>query len=87
MKVHTLKTTTGFFNAVDSGRKPFEVRRNDRDFKVGDLLVLREWDERAGVYLGREIGAVITYLLHEFPGIEPGFAVLGIDTSFRLSRS
>jgi ribosomal protein L37E len=45
MTVHSLKTWPEYFEAQRAGRKTFELRRNDRNFQVGDLLVLREWDE------------------------------------------
>jgi len=41
MSKHFLKTWAEYFEAVKSGNKTFEVRVNDRDFKVGDILVLR----------------------------------------------
>lgn len=41
-KVHALKTLNPFFSDVLEGRKNFEVRKNDRDFKVGDVLCLQE---------------------------------------------
>ncbi len=40
---HILKCWPGFFDAVDSGDKTFEVRLDDRGFKVGDRLTLRRW--------------------------------------------
>lgn len=52
---HKLKTWPVFFEMVRIGRKRFEVRWNDRDFKVGDLLVLQEFDPTTGAYSGREL--------------------------------
>lgn len=39
---HTLKTDPECFAATVAGIKPFEIRKNDRDFKVGDELTLSE---------------------------------------------
>ncbi|BDX40303.1 hypothetical protein K6D_03770 [Enterococcus faecium] len=40
--IHELKILPEYFEAVTSGRKQFETRRNDRNFKVGSQLILRE---------------------------------------------
>lgn len=40
---HTLKTMRSYWRALNDGTKTFEVRRNDRDFAVGDVLVLECW--------------------------------------------
>ncbi|MCV6612877.1 MAG: DUF3850 domain-containing protein [Amphritea sp.] len=42
MKRHELKTDPAVFDAVMNGTKTFEIRKNDRDFQVGDELVLRQ---------------------------------------------
>lgn len=87
--VHELKLKTRFFDAVASGAKPFEVRRDDRGFTVGDVLVLREYDPpylgphgytMPEEYSGRTIHRTITFILrHEdYAGIAPGFVVLGL---------
>lgn len=72
MAEHELKTWPSFYAAVDRGDKQFEVRRADRDYRVGDVLVLREFDpdpqlkysdpENHG-YTGRELSARVTYVL------------------------
>nr|WP_200563084.1 DUF3850 domain-containing protein [Paraburkholderia aspalathi] len=41
-QVHELKTDPEPFSAVLSGEKTHEVRTDDRNFKVGDTLVLKE---------------------------------------------
>lgn len=40
-----MKTKPRYFKAVADGRKPFEIRFNDRDYKIGDQLVLFNWPE------------------------------------------
>jgi len=39
---HVLKTDPEVFEALVSGRKTYELRRDDRGFAVGDRLTLRE---------------------------------------------
>lgn len=61
-RMHDLKTWPQFFDHVWDGRKRFEVRENDRGYKVGDFIRLREYviDEKR--YTGREVIAEITYM-------------------------
>lgn len=76
--VHELKIYPKYYEGVISGQKTFEVRKNDRKFQVGDILVLKEWDNIK--YSGREIRVRVTYLIDDkFIGIMPGYVVLGIE--------
>lgn len=94
-QVHELKVATEYFNALASGDKNFEVRRDDRGFQKGDTLVLRrygrEWVNNRITYLRDEdtgvskseadtIRRTITYVLTGGQfGIEPGYVVLGLS--------
>lgn len=71
---HELKTWPEFFGAVVEGRKPFEYRLNDRDYREGDVLWLREYvpptlNEQEfdatipGYYTGRETRLRVGYML------------------------
>lgn len=77
-KVHQLKTINPYFRDVYNGIKKFEVRYNDRDFQVGDTLVLKEYDAMTCKYSGNSIYRRVTYLLDDPELVKPGFVVLGI---------
>ena len=59
---HALKTEIVFFKDIVSGTKTFEVRKYDRPFKLGDALLLQEWDAEVKVYTGKN-GAVALPIL------------------------
>lgn len=60
-RAHELKTWPGPFAAILDGRKTYEIRKADRDFQVGDRLVLNEWHPLHG-YTGRGTDRVISYI-------------------------
>ena len=73
---HELKIYPQYFEDVISGKKKFEIRKNDRKYRVGDILILKEWDNIK--YSGRE--AEVIYLIDDkFVGIQPGYVVMGIS--------
>jgi ASC-1-like (ASCH) protein len=62
---HDLKILPQYFEEVYNGNKTFEIRKNDRDFKVGDILMLREWivSKENGEYdAGGYIQVVVKYI-------------------------
>lgn len=61
MANHVLKTNTEFFQHTNYGLKNFEVRKNDRNFAVGDYLFLLEYQD--GKPTGKEIRRRVTYIL------------------------
>lgn len=64
MKIHTLKILPKYFEAVLSGQKNFEIRRNDRHYQSGDQVCLQEYtgDTFTGRSLSFQIGYVADYM-------------------------
>ena len=62
-KEHDLKIWSRHFNDVISGKKKAEHRVNDRDFQVGDTLLLREVTEPECQYTGRKITVTVTHII------------------------
>lgn len=78
-EIHDLKILPKYFDLVKRGIKNFEVRKNDRDFKVGDMLELLEWDEKEYKYTGRNERRKIIYILNDTDYCKEGYVILGLD--------
>lgn len=78
MKTHELKILPQYFQSVWNGTKTFEVRKDDRDYQRGDILVLREWDN--GSYTGSAVCVKVTYILQDAEkyGLQDGYIIMGI---------
>lgn len=92
MTEHTLKLNDRYFDAVANGIKTFEIRKDDRGFRVGDTLVLKNVndegkyityaDDNLGINLVYEIKVAVKYILthDDFPnGIPEGYVVMSIE--------
>jgi len=85
MKIHELKTDPDAFVASFRGDKLYEIRLDDREFRMGDMLVLRETaasGERMAegaplIYTGRVLSRIITHKLDGY-GLKEGWVVLGV---------
>ena len=75
-KIHYVKTEPRYFSEVCSGNKKFEVRKNDRGYQVGDLLVLQEFVN--GRYTGKGVLKQITYILDDPAFCKEGFVIMSI---------
>lgn len=78
--IHYLKTWAVFYAAVIDGSKTFEVRKDDRGFKVGDILHLQEFNPVTESFTGRTCVRRVSYILPggQF-GVAPGFVVMGLQ--------
>ena len=73
--IHIKKCWPEYFQAVESGLKPFELRNEDDvRYEVGDLLILQEEDKDTGKLTGQVVAAQITYVLF----LAQGYTALGI---------
>lgn len=63
MITHSLKTWPHFYDATHAGIKNFELRKNDRNFQVGDTVRLEEWLPSEQKYTGRALTRIIRYIL------------------------
>ena len=59
---HELKSWVGLFEPLFTGEKTHELRVMDRDYKVGDKCLLREYKPESKEYTGREVVLQITYI-------------------------
>lgn len=76
---HYVKCLPEFFNRLDvvsGGPKNFEIRKNDRGYKVGDLVTLMEWSPENG-YSGESVTVTIKWLMKDCPefGLLNGFCI------------
>lgn len=75
-KVHEVKLAAMYYDDVKTGKKTFELRKNDRNYKEGDKLHMLEFKD--GRHTGRTISADIVYLMEEYTGLTEGYCILGI---------
>jgi hypothetical protein len=79
---HELKTWPKYFAAIRSGAKKFEIRRNDRDFAIGDTLILQEFDPDLDAYTGQVETRMISFLLtEEGLGVIHGYVAIGFGSA------
>jgi hypothetical protein len=96
MKVHRVKCLESHYKDVAKGIKPFEFRRNDRDYQVGDILILQRTSEKTYKILKGEIAVEVTYILHGrhggLVGLPYGYCCMAIrdfslDWALELEKS
>lgn len=74
--IHELKIYPNFFKAVISGEKTFEVRKNDRQFKAGDMLALNEYDWN--FYTGNSCLVYVDFVMNNPEYVKEGMVIMSI---------
>lgn len=85
MQTHHLKTDALYFDAVERREKTYEVRKNDRFFQTGDVVVLHRIDPFEAVlhFLDENDPNALRFRIGAFLqggqfGIEPGYCVFSL---------
>ena len=76
---HELKVLSEYYWKIPCQKKTFELRKDDRDYKVGDILDLKEWDGEK--FTGHHVRREITYILRNCKqyGLEDGYCIIGMQ--------
>lgn len=78
MTTHELKIKSKYFMDVVKGIKKAEIRYNDRNYKVGDILKLHEIDEH-GNRTGNQCGVIVSHILDDAEYLRDGYVMLSIN--------
>ena len=58
--IHELKIRKEYYEAILSGKKRFEIRKDDRPFREGDYLILKVYQN--DTFTGEEITCKVSYI-------------------------
>jgi len=75
---HSLKIRPSYFNDILSRKKTFEIRFNDRNYQVNDVLILNEFDYHEDCETGRSVHVLIRYIHSDF-GLLSNYLILSFQ--------
>jgi hypothetical protein len=86
MNTFKLKSWTEFFQPIVDGDKLHDLRcTKERDFRVGDTLILEEYNKNTGEYTGRRATATISFITsnrtpcaYSSSALDRGYAILSL---------
>lgn len=66
-----------YFEAVVHDKKKFEIRKDEDNLQIGDMVVLAEWNGYE--FTGQMVKREIKYILRDVPeyGLMPGYVIFG----------
>lgn len=76
--IHEIKCKPEYFKPLFTGAKTFEIRKDDRDYRVTDSLYIREYAPVLG-YTGRHVYRRITHILRDFPAVDRNYVLLSLS--------
>lgn len=79
-QAHEIKIWKQYADDILSGKKVFEIRKNDRDYQVGDILQFKVTDQDGVPKDDHDLNRTpyeITYI-HSGLGLQEGYVVMSI---------
>ena len=88
VRVVTKKILPEYFQLIVDNLKSFEIHKDEDNFQAGDLLRLREWDDKTQTYTGRGVTVEITYVLRNASqyGLSEGYCILNLGNKYLYSK-
>ena len=83
MNEYKLKIKSEYYVDVINGTKTAEIRYNDRNYQVGDILILNEIDS-LGNFTGNSCQVVVTHILDDAEYLRDGYVMLSIGVMSRF---
>jgi len=77
IRTHDLKTVDPYFELMKKGLKDFEIRFDNQDFLVDDILNFQEYKYKD--FTGQYVQKRVKYILRRFKGLQTGYVVLGLE--------
>lgn len=86
-KQHDVKCWPEFYAPIESGAKKFDLRKDDRKYAVGDIIIFHEFDDRKARYTERKCERRVGYMLvgvgggciTPLHGLARGYVILGLE--------
>lgn len=79
---HTIKIKNCFYNRIQEWKKTWELRKNDRDYKVWDTIVFDLFEQ----WLICNTEFIITYVLQWFDWLEEWYCIFSIESEAKYEK-
>ena len=87
--IHEIKLNREFCEDVYNGAKQFEIRKNDRQYEVGDIIKFIPWEPHSEASFKHPIkqnAYIIKYILRGGYGLKDGYIAMQIKKIGRDNR-
>lgn len=85
-KVHNLKVDLEIFQQMEKGIRQFDIRKSDRDFQIGDTLLLHEYDFNKKMFKSGWLPRRIVCKSYD-SHLKEGYVILGLqEISFEVIK-